>query len=198
MAKSSAIAVRHLSPPDNRSIFWSFFPGGCAIMSILQLRTSCSSPSTISAIPPPNNSAKTSLKFSLITRKWVINCFFISDVISEIIFKSLFLVSSMSSRCPTRNSYLSATFSYSSIAFILIFPSSLISFLSSFTLRCAIVALSIWILHFAALSVVSSYCSQSLFLASSRAVSTLTFLPSDRASSVWRSEVSCAAIWNLS
>ena len=32
MAKSSAMAVRHLSPPESSVRLWSFFPGGCALI----------------------------------------------------------------------------------------------------------------------------------------------------------------------
>ena len=56
IANNKLIAVNVFSPPDNKEIGKSFFPGGCAIISIPVSRILSGSVSFNSASPPPNNS----------------------------------------------------------------------------------------------------------------------------------------------
>ena len=57
------------SPPDSRSTFCSFLPGGDAMMSMPLSLTFSSSVRRISPEPPPNSVRKHCLKFSLMARK---------------------------------------------------------------------------------------------------------------------------------
>jgi len=69
--KRRAVATRAFSPPERRSIFWSFFPGGCAMISIPVVEGSSSSKRIRLACPPLKSLVKTSLNFSL--TKWKVS-----------------------------------------------------------------------------------------------------------------------------
>ena len=73
IANKSAIAVSACSPPESRLRSWSFFPGGCAMISILQLSTSFLSERTSSALPPLNSAVNVSLKFFWIRANCSVN-----------------------------------------------------------------------------------------------------------------------------
>ena len=136
IANNNAIAVNAFSPPDNSVMLCSFFPGGCAVISISHSSIFSSSSNFNSAFPPPNNSLNTSSKFLFITLNFSLNCSFIICVISDIIFLSLFIVVSRSNLCSLMKSYLSFKFLYSSIESMFTLPISFISFLSLFTSFC--------------------------------------------------------------
>ena len=55
MANNTAIAVRVFSPPDNRPIELSFFPGGSATISIPVFKISLGSVKSKLPFPPLNN-----------------------------------------------------------------------------------------------------------------------------------------------
>ena len=72
IANNNEIAVKAFSPPDNCIIFWSFFPGGCAMILIPDSNTSSSVSSNL-ASPPPNNSTNTSWNTRLMSLNFALN-----------------------------------------------------------------------------------------------------------------------------
>ena len=131
IAKYSAIATKAVSPPESSESVVSAFPGGWTLMSMSQVSTSSPGSSVSSALPPPKSSVKVSRKLSFIAVNSRVNILLISPVISEIIPSSSFFAFSTSSRWEARNSYLSLTRAYSSMAPRFGVPRADISFFSS-------------------------------------------------------------------
>ena len=63
------MATKAFSPPERRESTLRALPGGCTRISMPQLRMSSGSSSSRVALPPPNSSVNTRLKFSLMARK---------------------------------------------------------------------------------------------------------------------------------
>ena len=131
IANSNAIAVSAFSPPESCIIFWSFFPGGCAIIFIPAVRISSSSISSSVPRPPPNSSLNTLSKRLLISANCSSNCFRISLSRFSIISSKTFAASIRSSCCVVRSSYLSDTSLYCSMAFTFTEPNDFICFFIS-------------------------------------------------------------------
>ena len=151
------------------------FPGGATFISIPDSRTLPGSVSFNSPLPPPKSSTNICLKFSFILAKLSLNISFMLLVSSEIRRSSSDLDFVTSDSCPLRNSYLSETSLYSSIASVFTVPNALIFDFNSFSrLFAAGTSSSFSALSYACATVIE-YASQSwlIMLSLSRLVESI-------------------------
>ena len=147
------------------------FPGGSTLISMPHSRTLFGSVSSSSPCPPPNSSVKICLKFLLIFSKLSTNISFIVSVSSLMSVSSSFLLFVTSLIWCFKNSYLSETSAYSSIAPRFTLPRAFILALSSASSLFAWGIFSTGSQSFSASERVSSWSSQSLAASLSKSTS---------------------------
>ena len=113
IAKSNATAVNDLSPPDNKFRLWSFFPGGWAVISIPELRTS-SSVNLRLAYPPLKSCLKIATNFVFISSNFLVNTSFISplSLLIALMISSLDSIKSFLFFVIKSNSFLTDSYSW--------------------------------------------------------------------------------------